>query len=373
MPELRAESPVRLSICIPTYNFGAFIGETLESLLPQAPEGVEVVVLDGGSTDNTTELVRPFEERFPALRYHRREERGGIDRDLARTVDLARGEYVWLFCSDDVMKPGALSRMLDNIRSAHDVYVCGFTLCTFDMHPLRDAPIMQGASEAEFDLGDAVRRQAYFEQAQTTPAFFSFAGSLIFRKSVWDSVSLDEAFVGSCWAHVARFFALMPDGLRLRSLPDSYLYKRSENDSFMDRGLARRYALAIDGYNRLASTFFGDESIESQEIRRVIRNEFPPWSFLIAKLECLRDGRAEDVPLLDRLAATTYRDRSLKNRIYGLIYRHTPVTAFRSALATYRALRAALQSLKPRERARHTSAAVDGTPDDMCHSARPPR
>ena len=209
---------------------------------------------------------------------------------------------------------------------------------------------MKGASEVDFDLGDADRRRAYFSQAQTTPAFFSFAGSLIFRKSAWDSMSLDEAFVGSCWAHVARFFALIPRGLRVRSLPDSYLDKRTENDSFMDRGLVRRYALAIDGYNRLANTFFGEDSAESQQIRRVICNEFPPWAFLIAKLECLQEGRAEDLPLLDRLAATTYRDRTLRNRIYSLIYRYTPVAPFRSALAMYRAVIRTLRSLKSRRR-----------------------
>jgi abequosyltransferase len=160
-------------------------------------------------------------------------------------------------------------------------------------------------------------------------------------------MSLDEAFDGRCWAHVARFFALIPRGLRLMFLPGSYLYKRTENDSFMDRGIVRRYALAIDGYNRLASTFFGESSLESREIRRVIRNEFPPWTLLSAKLESLKDGRAEDLPLLDRLAAVTYRDRTFKNRIYHLVYRHTPVTAFRPALAAYRALRARRRSLRP--------------------------
>jgi abequosyltransferase len=345
--QLPAEGAIRLSVCIPTFNFGRFIGQTLESLLPQVTDEVEVVVLDGGSTDNTTEVVRSFEERYPALRYQRQAERGGIDRDLAHTVELAQGEYVWLFCSDDVMKPGAIARMLENLRSGGDVYVCGFTLCTFDMRPLRDAPIMRVGSNVEFDLGDTAGRRAYFERAQTTPAFFSFAGSLMFRKSLWDSESLDERFVGTCWAHAARFFALMQHGFRLEFLPDSYLYKRSENDSFMDSGLVRRYSLAIDGYNRLAGTFFGDDSAEAREIRRVVRNEFVPWAFLIAKLEARRDGRTEDLPLLDRLAATTYRDGGVKNRIYHLIYRYTPVTAFRSALAAYRALRAALRSLKP--------------------------
>src|SRR5207302_663216 len=122
-----------------------------------------------------------------------------------------------------------------------------------DMQPFMDARILKPGPQAEFNLGEEHDRRAYFERAYTTPAFFSFAGSLIFRKSVWDSMSLDEAFVGSCWAHVARFFGLMPGGLRLKFLPDPHLYKRTENDSFMDHGIIRRYALAIDGYNRLAS------------------------------------------------------------------------------------------------------------------------
>ena len=86
-----ASSAMRLSICIPTFNFGEFIGETLESILPQVVDGVEVVILDGGSTDDTTAVVRSFQDRYPELRYVRRDERGGIDRDMARNVDLARG------------------------------------------------------------------------------------------------------------------------------------------------------------------------------------------------------------------------------------------------------------------------------------------
>ena len=99
---------MRLSVCIPTYNFGAFIGETLQSIAAQLQDGVEIVVLDGGSTDDTAEVVGAFAQRYPQIRYHRRPERGGIDRDMARTVALARGEYCWLFGADDTMRAGAL-------------------------------------------------------------------------------------------------------------------------------------------------------------------------------------------------------------------------------------------------------------------------
>jgi len=78
---------IRLSICIPTYNFGEFIGTTLESIIKQATAEVEIVVLDGGSTDNTREVVHSFQQRFPRLSYHRLEKRGGIDRDMAKAVE----------------------------------------------------------------------------------------------------------------------------------------------------------------------------------------------------------------------------------------------------------------------------------------------
>jgi abequosyltransferase len=342
---------MRLSICIPTYNFGAFIGETLQSILPQLEEGVEVVVLDGGSTDDTSAVVESLQRRYPTLRYERREERGGIDRDMARTVDLAQGEYCWLFCADDVMKPGAIRRMLENLNTNCDVYVCGMTLCTLDMQPLAEHRVSKIKTESQFDLAVAHDRESYFKQALTTTAFFSFASSLTFKKSRWDAIGLDEEFVGSLWAHVARFFQMIPGGLRLHYLPESYLFKRTENDSFMDKGLVHRYAIAIDGYHRLADAHFQVDSPEAQHIRRAVRNEFAPWLLLRLKFTSERE-RPDDVPAVDRLAAKVYGDRTPRNLVYRLIYEHTPRAAFRAAQATYRPVRsitASIRTLRRRE------------------------
>jgi O-antigen biosynthesis alpha-1,3-abequosyltransferase len=330
---------MRLSVCIPTYNFGAFIGPTLESILPQVVDGVEVVVLDGGSTDETTAVVEALQRRYPALRYHRLEARGGIDRDISRTVALARGEYCWLFCADDLMKPGALARMLGQLASGCDVYVCGLTLCTPDMQPIADHAVSRIKADRTFDLGTPAGRRAYFSQALTTTAFFSFAGSLAFKKRRWDAIGLDEAYVGSLWAHVARFFQMIPDGLRLGYIPESYLFKRTENDSFMDRGLAHRYAIAIDGYHRLASDHFGAETIEARHIRRVVTREFPPYVLLDLKFVSQRD-RPDDVPLVDRLAAKAYGDRSPRSVAFRLLYDRTPQVAFVVTRAVVRAVRA---------------------------------
>lgn len=335
--------PIRLSICIPTYNFGPYIGATLESVMPQLSSGVEIVVLDGGSTDETPDVVAGFQARYPGrLRYERRPERGGIDRDLARTVAMARGEYCWLFCSDDVMKPGAVELVLAQIESGLDVYVCGFTLASPEMRPLFDQKIMASNTRTVFDLGVRSERLQYFAAAHTTPAFFSFAGSVIVNKELWDRREVDEDFVGSCWAHVARLFSLIKDGLLLGWIETPLLLKRIENDSFMDAGVVRRYALAIDGYHRLAETFFGAGSDEAHHVRRVVTNEFPPWMLLAAKADARRE-RPEDLALLDGLAAKTYADRSLANRIKHATYRLAPLGLFTRARAVYGRLMGALR------------------------------
>ncbi|MFZ2114240.1 MAG: glycosyltransferase family 2 protein [Solirubrobacteraceae bacterium] len=324
--------PVRLSVCIPTYNFGAFIGDTLASIVPQLVPGVEVVILDGGSTDDTGQVVESFTRSYPAVRYHRQNERGGIDRDMARTVELARGEYCWIFCADDIMKPGAINQVLGLLHSGCELYLCGFTLCSFDMESLKDHKVARLTTDREFDLSVEQDRRAYFERAQTTVAFFSFAGSLIVRRDSWEQAGPDEQFIGSLWAHVAQILRMIPHGLRLHYIASSLLYKRTENDSFMDRGIVHRYAKAIDGYHRLAEAYFPEDGPEARGIRRVVTNEFPPWVLLAAKLESRRNGRGDEATV-DRLAAKTYRDASPRNRLDRLLYRSTPLVAFAIAQA----------------------------------------
>ena len=50
----------KLSICIPTYNRAAYIGETLASIISQSNDDIEIVIVDGASTDNTADVVTSF-------------------------------------------------------------------------------------------------------------------------------------------------------------------------------------------------------------------------------------------------------------------------------------------------------------------------
>ena len=320
---------------MPTYNFGAFIAQTLDSIVGQIAPGVEVVILDGGSTDNTREVVRSFIDRGLPINYVRQEVRGGIDLDMARTVDLARGEYCWLFSSDDIMKAGAIQKVLDEIQSGHDLYLGGLTLCDFDMNMnlVAEHPVSRARRGEVFDLGKDADRSRYFRLAETTTALFSFMGSLIFKRERWNQHELEQNYASSLWAHVVRILRMIPDGLKVKSLGESLLYKRSGNDSFMDRGLVHRYAMAIDGYDRIANDIFGERSLEARHTRRVLVNEFPPQIFFLLREESLKTGSGKEISEIDRLVRKTYRDATVRNLAYLVDYRFSLTPIYRRAKA----------------------------------------
>ena len=133
--------PIFLSLCMPTYNFGSFIAETLESILPQLRPDIEIVIVDGASVDNTPEIVAKYQQLAPNICYHRLPRKGGIDHDMKLSIELARGKYCWLFSSDDVLKEGALEEMLSKIREDIDVYLCGFDFPVCDTYERVSLPV----------------------------------------------------------------------------------------------------------------------------------------------------------------------------------------------------------------------------------------
>ncbi|OZA05611.1 MAG: hypothetical protein B7X95_05770, partial [Methylophilaceae bacterium 17-44-8] len=108
---------IKLSICIPTYNYGAYIGETLYSILSQVTDELEVIVLDGGSTDETSTVIANYQRNYPQLCYYKQDHRGGIDRDIDKLLNLAKGKYCWLFSADDIMAPHSIDIILGEISS----------------------------------------------------------------------------------------------------------------------------------------------------------------------------------------------------------------------------------------------------------------
>jgi len=258
-------STIPLSICIPTYNFGRFIGDTLASIIPQATDEVEIVVVDGASTDNTAEIVRTYQRTFPRLQYHLLEKKGGIDQDMVKTIDMAQGEYCWLFSADDIMEKGGLQRGLEEIRSGCDIYLCNRKEADIHLRPLRDRYYLDDSIVSRtFRLSDPADLCEYLEKSTCLGSIFSYMTSIVFRHDRWDEIRPGKEFYGSAYHHVYKLLSLIETGCTLKYIREPLVTCRMGNDSFSDASMARRVILDINGYGAIIDKLFS----ANQEIKR---------------------------------------------------------------------------------------------------------
>lgn len=108
-----------LCITIPTYNRGEYLRRLLESIVEQEQfnDDVSIVINDGPSNDNTSELVSEYQKKHRNIFYSRNEKAVGMLPAILESIDMSNGEYTRLFGSDDFMHKNALKIVLNIIRS----------------------------------------------------------------------------------------------------------------------------------------------------------------------------------------------------------------------------------------------------------------
>ncbi len=115
-----------ISVCIPAFNAAPWIAATIESVLSQTRRDFELLILDDCSTDGTLEVVRRYTD--PRIRLSGNDRNLGAEASWNRVLSLARGDYVKLLCSDDLIYPDCLERqaaVLEDAAHAGIDIVCG--------------------------------------------------------------------------------------------------------------------------------------------------------------------------------------------------------------------------------------------------------
>ena len=101
-----------VSIVTPSFNQGRFIQETIDSVLSQDYSSVEYSVIDGGSTDETLDILKQYGSRF----YWVSEKDRGQSNAINKGWNRARGEILAWLNSDDIYLPGAISKAAAFLR-----------------------------------------------------------------------------------------------------------------------------------------------------------------------------------------------------------------------------------------------------------------
>lgn len=105
--------PPLVSICIPNRNMARYIGETLESVLAQTWQPLEVVVLDNASDDDSWDIIQEFASKDPRVHTHRNDDLLPMVRNHNRCMALSNGHYINLLSADDLLEPTFVERCME--------------------------------------------------------------------------------------------------------------------------------------------------------------------------------------------------------------------------------------------------------------------
>ena len=118
---------MKISVIVPVYNTQDYLRECVDSILNQSLSDIELILVDDGSTDFSTDIIFEYVERFPAKVKAICLDNGGQGRARNFGIDAAQGEFLSFIDSDDYLSEGAIIEMMDTLK-------LGYDMCIFDIN-----------------------------------------------------------------------------------------------------------------------------------------------------------------------------------------------------------------------------------------------
>jgi glycosyltransferase involved in cell wall biosynthesis len=171
--------PSRISVIVPSYNSGTYLRQALTSVLEQEPRPHEIVVQDGGSTDNTLDILQSFGGRVAWASAPDNGQSDALNRALARTT----GDIVLWVNADDLILPGALAAASAAFAADSDL---AFVYGDFDMIDSVGA------------LVRTYRSSPYSWKRVYARGCYIFSGSLFVRRQALTDIGGFDASLRAC-------------------------------------------------------------------------------------------------------------------------------------------------------------------------------
>ena len=204
-----------VSIVTPSYNQGRFIEETILSVIHQDYSNIEYIVMDGGSTDQTLDILRKYGNR---LAWYSERDKGQSDA-INKGIRLAKGEILAYLNSDDTYLPGAITRAVRYLTAEHP-----------------DLPFVYGEGYHITEGGSIIERYPTepFDLQRLAETCYICQPTAFWKRDVIETIGLfDEnlhyALDYDYWIRIAKHYGTL--GYMQEYLANSRLYKETKTMS----------------------------------------------------------------------------------------------------------------------------------------------
>ena len=171
-----------MSIGIPAYNNGAYIGETIESILAQTYKNIELVIVDDNSSDNTYQVLQQYAEKDKRVKIYKNETNLGMAGNWNRCLELCTGEFMKLVCADDLLAPNMIEYEMKIFRKYPEVVLVGSDTRLVDLQGKYKGWYRRYKHSGIID-GKIVVRKGFFSQD-----YFGAPQANAFRRSAYEKV-----------------------------------------------------------------------------------------------------------------------------------------------------------------------------------------
>jgi glycosyltransferase involved in cell wall biosynthesis len=107
---------IQLSIISPVFNAKQFISLCIENILQQDYQHIEHIIVDGGSTDGTVDIIKQYASQYAHIRWISEKDQGQSDA-MNKGIKMARGQFISFLNADDFYAPGVLKRVKDLLET----------------------------------------------------------------------------------------------------------------------------------------------------------------------------------------------------------------------------------------------------------------
>ena len=190
----QAEQEINLvSICIPCYNAALFLRETLNCLLNQSYQMLEIIIIDDNSTDSSIPIIEEYALRDGRVRFETAKSKGAA---AARNqaYQLSKGKYVTFFDADDWIPENFIATQLQALSSDHEVVVAKWgRFYQDDLATIKEDPIQ---IRMDLTFEEWIKHYWLNNTHMTCPGRVLMPRILIEQSGLWDEdLSLNDDFI----------------------------------------------------------------------------------------------------------------------------------------------------------------------------------